>query len=221
LVKWAVILSLALITYSISWAQVVYTTVSKDQGIDHSMYSKIQGSPYFYEVWQKAKIIDPKGDTYNEIALNYNGFTKQLELKKDEIIKPLADGTFLKVFVQGEYSNESFLKYIHPAFGNSIVCVSYDGKHIKLIKKFEVNLQESGTHMPGYPSGFNKFVRRLEYYLMANDNVYPISLRKKKVIKVLGHDSEIEQYLKDQNFTLKTEDELIQLLKYYEANLFQ
>ena len=133
----------------------------------------------------------------------------------------MPQGTFLKVFVETENGTEAFLSGIHPDFGNQVVCVAYDGQQVKLIKIFTVRLQSSGDHTPIYPTALEKFVRRLEYYLMTKGNIYSVALKKKKVIKVLGYDAEIEQYTKEHNLSLKKEVELVQLLKYYEANIIQ
>ena len=221
LAKLALISYLVLAVSNISLSQDVYSAIKVNQDIDPARYDKIQGSPYLYDVWYKAQVISPNGTINNEEALNYNGLTQQLELKENNITKPLPQGTFLKVLVETENGSEAFLSRIHPDFGSQMVCVAYDGQQVKLIKIFTVRLEESGAQTPIYPAVFEKFVRRLEYYIMVNSALSSVPLKKKKIIKILGHSAEIEKYTKEHNLSLKKEAELVQLLKYYEANLIQ
>jgi hypothetical protein len=219
LAKYASILGFSLAVTTMSWAQNVYNATKVNQDIDPSRYDKIQGSPYLYKVWQKAKIISSNGDVYYESELNYNGLTQQLEIKENEKSKPLPPYTFIKVFVEGDNGTEAFLKRIHPDFGDNVVCVSYDGQRVKLIKIFTIRLAESGAQTSIQPAAFEKFIPRVEYYIMTDGSLASIALKKKKVIKVLGHNAEIEQYIKEHSLTLKKESDLIQVLKHYEASL--
>jgi len=219
LAKYALILGFVLGVSTMSRAQKVYSAINVNQDIDPSRYDEIQGSPYLYKVWQKAQIIRSNGEVNYESELNYNGLTQQLEIKENEKSKPLPAYTFIKVLVEGDNGTEAFLQRIHPDFGDKVICVSYDGQRVKLIKIFTIRLEESGAQTPIYRTPFEKFVPHLDYYIMTDGSLASIALKKKKVIKVLGHNAEIEQYIKEHNLTLKKEFDLIQLLKHYEANI--
>ena len=222
-VKHTLILCYILLVNTNSWAQDVYISGKVNQNVDPARYDKIKGSPYLYNVWHRAQIISANGTIYNEQAINYNGLTQQLELKENGKTTPLPRNSFIKVLVEvgGDSITEVFLRRIHPDFGDKLVCIAYDGDRIKLIKIFTVRLEESGAQTPIYPTEFEKFVNQTEYYLMIDGNLSSITLKKKKVVKVLGHSADIEQFTKKNNLNLKKEGELIQLLKYYETNLIQ
>lgn len=221
LAKYVLILSFVFAVSTMSRAQEVYSATNISQDVDPSRYDIIQGSPYLYKVWQKAKIISSNGEVYYESELNYNGLTQQIEIKENEKSKPLPAYTFIKISVENENGTDAFLKRIHHDFGDNVVCVSYDGQQVKLIKIFTVRLEESGGQTPIHPKAFERFVPRMEYYLMTDGRLVSVALKKKKVIKALGHNAEIEQYIKEHNLTLKKESDLIQLLEYYEANIIQ
>ena len=68
-------------------------------------------------------------------------------------------------------------------------------------------------------SELEKFVPRTGYYFILDGNLSKIRLKKKNIIDVLSYESEIEKYLKKENNRLKSESDMIQLLKYYEDNI--
>jgi hypothetical protein len=107
------------------------------------------------------------------------------------------------------------MRGINPKFGLDLVCISYNGQKIKLVKSFQARKEEAHTTT----AASQKFLPTLDYFLITNGQLENISIRKKRIIKILGHEDEIETFLEKNNNSLKTEPELIQLLGFYEEEL--
>jgi hypothetical protein len=203
------------------WSQegsVIYS-VAKTRVIDHSQYDEIKGSPYLYNDWLEAEVLGTEGKIYHFPLVNFNGFTHELELKKDDRVEELIGSSYLKVTLNTGTNKETFLRGLHPEFEQNLVCILYDGQKVKLIKTFDVRVEESVVQTPGAPSVFEKFSRSKNYYLLKDSDLSKVRIKKKSVIAVLGHKSELEQYLKQKKINLNSESALITLLNYYESLL--
>lgn len=211
-----------LITISnILWAQGVATVVKASHPLNPARYDEIKGSPYLYDTWYKAKIVGSDGKIYEDMAVNFNGLTHQLELKKDGRVSQLNNASYLKVIIHTDSGEEAFFRGIHPAFGANLVCILFDGEHIKLLKMFTVRKQATEVQTPMNPTVFEKFVPNAEYYLMIDGDLTQIKLKKKKIIEALGHKSAIEAYVKENKIDLSQEIGIKALLQQYESTMLQ
>ena len=219
------IITLTIIAISIStvgWSQtgnVVYNTNRHTKNIDRSEYSEIKGSPYFYDEWPSAKILGADGKFYDFAKVNFNGLTNELEEQKDGVIQDIISTFYIKVIVNNGTNKDTFLRGIHHGFGRDLVCLLYEGEKVKFIRTFEVRIDQSVVHRSMMESELEKFVPRTGYYFILDGTLTKIRLKKKNIIDVLSYESEIEKYLKKVNNRLKSESDMIQLLKYYEDNI--
>lgn len=178
-------------------------------------YDDIDGSPFMFKNWMAAEVIASSGEIYTEAKVNFNGYTNQIEYYKEEEIKEMRPGSYLKVSFETESGKYTFMRSLHPEFGTELVCILFDGQKVDLIKRLTVSVQEYNT--PN--KTINKFVQRTEYFMIVNGRVNQTNLKKKKVLAALKTDtSNLENYIEENDLGLKTEAEVIQLLNYYESD---
>ena len=180
-------------------------------------YDRIQGSPYYYDDWQKGSVLASNGQVYENVALNFNGDSHELELKEDDRVRQLILGGYIKVTIPQDTYSDVFIRGINPKFGMDLVCVSYNGQKIKLVRNFQIRKEKYHTTT----TTTQKFLPTVDYYLVINGQIEGISIRKKKIIKILGHEKEAEAFLTQNNNPVKSEKDLIQLLNYYDAELLK
>lgn len=199
--------------------QTIYTAHSKTRIIDHSEYDEIKGSPYLYDSWVSARILGSDGTFFNFDNVNFNGFTHQLEVKTNGLIEEIISASYLKAIVGSGNSENTFMSGLHPDLGQNIICILYDGKNVKLIKKFDVRIEESVAQTPGIPTVFTKFSVSQEYFIMIERDLSKTKLKKKSVISILGYKTELEKYIKQERLNLNRESDVVLLLIHYESDL--
>ena len=209
-------LSISIYGWSQSEGMKVYD-VSRTRVIDHAEYDEIKGSPYLYDEWHPARLLDSKGIFHDFLNVNFNGFTHKLETKEDNSTEEFLSGSYLKIIVNTGVYEETFLRGIHPEFGRNLVCILYDGQEVKLIKKFEVRLEESVVQTTGIPTVFEMFAETIEYYIMIEGDLSKVKTKKKSIIEVLGYKSELESYIKKEKLNLNSESDIRNLIAYYES----
>lgn len=196
-----------------SFAQLVPSVHNPDQYVDPARYDEIQGSPYMYKNWQPGEILEANGSARSETEINYNGLTGEIEVRTDGEREVLMTGSFLKVTInfENKYDNV-FVRGLHPEFGIALACIVFDGQSIQLVKIFQVRKEISTSR------GISeRFVPRIDYFLIREGQLVNINIRKKKILKELNPSKvDLEAYLKETNNDLKTESDFIDLLKYYD-----
>jgi len=214
------IITFLLLTISFEgWSQqepLVYN-VTRTRHIYQSYYEEIKGSPYLYKEWYPAKLLDVDGKFHTFSKVNFNGFTHELETKSDGLTEEFISDSYVKIIVNTGTNNDIFVRSIHHELVPDIVCIIYDGQKVKFIKKFEVRLKETVVQTPGVPTKFEKFSPVTDYYIIIEDVLTKIKLKKKYVVEILEHKQEVEKYLKQEKINLNLESGLILLLKYYES----
>jgi len=208
----------------LTWAQegqTIYSSQSKTRTIDHSEYNDIKGSPYIYDKWVSARILGTDGIFFDFEKVNFNGFSHQLEVKTDGVTEEIIPDSFLKAIIETSEGKNTFMRGIHPDLGQNIICILYDGNKVKLIKKFDVRIEESVSQTPGVPTVFTKFATTKEYYIMLERNLSKTKLKKKSVISILNFKSQLENYIKQEKLNLNKESDMVLLLTYYELTLLQ
>ncbi|HHL53155.1 MAG TPA: hypothetical protein ENJ39_07230 [Flammeovirgaceae bacterium] len=220
--KYAIAICLLLsVCYRPATAQKAYTILESHKELDPSRYDEIKGSPYLYNDWLPATVVGSDGKMHENILVNYNGLTGELEIKRENRQTEMEPSSYLKVMVHTPAGTQAFYRGIHPQLGNKLVCVLYDGVRVKLIRDFKVRKQENEMQTPLNPTVFEKFVAQSDYYLMLEGLLHPVKIKKKKIMALLDHKQEIEKYIKENNLNLNTTEDVIKLLAYYETTLLE
>ena len=186
------------------------------QKLDKEKYYDVKGTQYLYDEWLPSEVLLSNGSTENIKLINFNGYSTELELKDGSDIREIPAFAYIKVKVDNNGLENVFLRGIHPEFRGDLVCMMYEGSNVKLGLRFVVKLEEISE-----PNAITKkFIRRNEYYLITGNKIDAIILKKKKVLASLQQKGlDLEAYIDKNNLKLKTEEEVIQLLKYYDSQL--
>ena len=186
------------------------------QLLDKEKYSDVKGSQYLYEEWLPARALLANGSFENVDKLNFNGHSKELEIMVGEQLRQVPAFAYIKVTVEHDGYENIFIRGIHPEFRGDLVCLLYDGNNVKFVLKFVVKLEEIAE-----PNAITKkFIRRSEYYLIKDGRISEVLLKKKKILAPLVQKGiDLEAYIEENDLNLKTEAEVINLLKYYDSEV--
>jgi len=196
-------------------------TLFNSQEIDENRYNEIKGSPYFFDEWKMGDIIGDNGQTVEDVLLNYNGYTEHFEVRTKGKYIQLDERLYQKISISTDEATVVFQKSAHPDFPNKFVQVVHDGERVKLLKHFTVVLAESSVFNAGGRVDFKRFKPDRKYFVMTDGSPQPVSMRKKKIIELLGHEKEIERFAKTERIKIDTEEGLSTLLAFYEAELLE
>ncbi|MFT4568777.1 MAG: hypothetical protein ACI9FN_003746 [Saprospiraceae bacterium] len=201
--KYLITLS-ALLCFSIVSAQVL---TENRQKIDPNRFGDIKGLPYHFENHVQAIINFKNEEDPFEVTLNVN------------LYKPLVEIFFDDYFLQIEFTKVSSIAF--PNLGifavpyrNQMIFHIYDGEKYKLTNTPWVKLETITHRPPGSIITKERFVKKDYYTISDGEEGKEISLNKRSISKILG--KEAAQLAKKNKNKLKTQEDLIQLLKYLE-----
>ena len=178
-------------------------------------YNNIEGSPYVNDSFQTALILPLNG----KFTARYNAVEDLMEVKKkdgsDFILDKEANYTIqfpsktYKVFnTNGDLNNPTFEYFI----------VELELKNVSLLKKETKKFYEekvaATTYSADKPARFDK-EHKTKLYIKTNSKLEPISTKTKRFLALFPDQKDtIKKYIKDNNISLKKEDQLLKLLKY-------
>lgn len=192
--------------------------------VDDKRYSDIKGSPMYFKDWVTGKIIRHDALIYEDVLLNYNGYTRTFEIKTGDEMIELDGDVYLRVDVDAADNPDAidriptehfaFQKNLHSRFSDQFVIILFAENDVMLIKEFKVDIAKHTIQDVGKAIDFKDFQRKEIYYLKADGKL--TSLRYKKKVILGAFDSpEVEPYIKEHKLRLKTEADLIQLAQFY------
>lgn len=195
---------------------------SKD--VDPHRYDDVKGSPYFFKNFVKGNIIASSADSFQDMLLNYNGYTKEFEVRDGNKYIELNKSVYMRVEVLPEENPDLHLKFpliFQKGFQlnwlNKFGILIYSGKHIKFIRDVDVVLSEKVLNDVGKTVKFKSFYDKGDYYFLIDGELSPIKLREKKILDALGHGSELQKYAKENDIDLGTEEGIRKILPYWES----
>ena len=193
--------------------------------VDTLRYTNIKGSAYLYDDWQSADIVFRDGTVYNNILLNYNGYSQEFEATELNTVISLDVSKYdhIIVYTEGvdEGIKELFAKGVHYDLAFSMTNIIYDGDSLKLIRGFQVRIAESTNEIHGDNEVKKKFVQNRYYTILYKSKLQPVRLTKKKLGKILENEALINELVKDNKIDLSREQDLVKLLHMFEARLSQ
>lgn len=209
-------------TNSVINAQETDILMTNSRSIEEGRYQGVRGSPYLFKNWQKGKIISVDADAIEGVLLNYNGMTNGFEVKKGNSFIELDPKWYIRVVIEGEESDEPiiFQRNFLPPLKDKFTRLVYKGKKLKIIEEILTKIDTKVIHNVGKDEELKKFYTKTKYYLIKDRKPIFFKLKKKNVLAILEHSSEIEAYLKKEKMKLNSEEELIKLITFYEASGF-
>jgi hypothetical protein len=185
-------------------------------------YMNVEGTPYLSEDWMPGDVKLANGVTSQEkMMLKYN-LVDDMVLFKDKdsgeqmaFVIPVQEFTINltdddKLFVRRFRSG---YKDIDGATPTSFFEVLSDGK-VQLLKK-DVKKPFENQEI-GSASKTTSFIEKVKYYLVNNGKVIPVKNDKKTLLAALGDkQAQLEEYIKTNKLTVKTDAQLGKLVDYY------
>lgn len=201
-----------------------YTMVNT---IDHR-YEGLRGSPYFLTDWNKGQIEMMAGQHYKDVPIKFDAYRQQLLLLRtwvgsDSII---VNASQVKSFQFGNKDGQFYVFRRFPeaktddlTLREGYYLVLYQGKSA-LLKRI-VKTFKKADYKDAYSTDtrYDEFRSAFSYYLLKSDQtLVKVKLSDKALADALGdHKDELKAFSKDQNLTVKTEADGIQLVKKYDS----
>ncbi|MDX1476130.1 MAG: hypothetical protein R3301_00445 [Saprospiraceae bacterium] len=194
------------------------------QAINDDRYDDIKGSPFLFKEPVKARIIRNDANIFDGVWLNYNGFTKELEVRSGDQMIELDRTWYLRVeiaaadnpHIADEIIGDKLVmqRGIHQKFRDQFTILLFVGDDLFLIRDFDVEKRTNTVQDVGKSVEFEKFNVRNHYYIKRRGKLTQIRLKKNSVIDALDS-PEVEAYIKSNKLRCSTVEEVIQVLEHF------
>lgn len=186
-------------------------------------YKDIEGTPYYFAKWHQGKVygVGDEAQIADEYLLNFNGYTKSFEVRKDDRFIALDEKFYSKITVETEVDGKlqtlTFKTQAHPIYKNRFMKVVFEGTEFEVIQDYQVRL--GNREKQGYAGNESTqaFNKNDTYYIVRNKKAKAIKLKKKAVLGLFkDQEAALKSFVKDNGLKLNKEAELVQFLSYYE-----
>lgn len=203
-------------------AQETDVLMTNTRGIDKDRYKGVKGTPYIYDEWQTGRIISVDADVIEGVPLNFNGMTNGFEIKKGNAYIELDPKWYIRVIVDGKTPEEDvvFQKNFLPPLKDKFTRQVFKGKDFTVVEDFRSKIETKVINNVGKNEILKKFYSKTNYYLIKDRKPTMFRLKKKVLFPLLGHEKELEKFIKKEKIKLNNEENLIRLLKFYEESGF-
>lgn len=189
-------------------------TLSKARGILE--YSDVEGSPYLNEAFVPGEVVINDTMVYSKIPVRYNIYNDRIEFQTSA--GQILEIDILEQKTSYKIGSQFFISTDYIDRGEEekgILEFLVDGK-IQLYKQYIVDFKQA-TETKGYEDAKpNRFVRQDDEFLLVIDQGKPETFRNSKELmeKLTLINPGIEQYKKSQKLKLRSEEDLIRLIRY-------
>lgn len=198
--------------------------------IEGERYPDIKGNPYLFkkDEWFKADLITRELKTIPEVQTRYNMYTGDFEVKRadGETFYKLVPKDFLRVeFSVDEKGNSIsdqqgklvFQNAFHPRFRNHFVNLIYNGGDMVVFRDYRCIVSDEAAQRVGQSIEVKQFRPRVDYFVLQNGELNEISMKKKNIIKLLGHKKQMESFFKDNKLDLDSAADLKKIFEYAQS----
>ena len=208
----------AMVISSSCYAQRNDLLLTNSQSIADNPYEGIERSPFYFEHWQKGKIY-PKSEEepIEEVLLNYNGYTKNFEIKKGSRYIVLDEQWYKKVEITQENYLITFELGILSKYNNRFARALFTGTSFRVVQDFHVSLTTREKQVYGKVNEVQSFNAHRNYYFLKDGKSKPLKLKKKSILSFFPtHKKGLESYAKKHRLQWNKERDLVDLFTYYE-----
>jgi len=184
-------------------------------GVFYNRVTPVEGTTYLFDNWEQNaivhKILDDKF-LVRRVNLNLNKMSFDAKITESEdVLSFLFDG------IDKIEINKKVYKNMLYNNSNRIFELLYDSNKIKFMKGFEVKLIKASKD-PMVNRPFDKYVKVESYYLMIQDIITKIKLKKKIIYNTLDLNkkeiSNLDTFIKSSSISTRNEQDIIKLLTY-------
>ncbi|MFD2543597.1 hypothetical protein ACFSSB_14790 [Lacinutrix gracilariae] len=182
-----------------------------------SVAEDMEGSSYLFKNWlNNAIVYDIAGKRYNLPNCNFNIESNRIEAQLDDVKgKIFAFNT--RDISKVEINNKVFIKKNTNKGTNQLVEVLQQGEQTVLFKAYDISISKATINpMTQQKMGKDKIVVKSNYYFEKNNKVEEIKLKKSVLMSLMDDKkSEVKSYMKENDLSITKEQDLIQILDYY------
>jgi hypothetical protein len=190
-------------------------------------YDDIIRSPYLFDQFTEATIIDSKLREPIRAAINFNGLTGLFEgeingelheLDATYYAKITFDSTTLNPAYHPKFMSQpvEFLKGVIPNQFDQLFIVVHLGMDINIFKSFEVEIVEHKIEEVKRVTERKRFNPDFVYFAVSNGEVTRFQLNRKNVLSVLRN-KEVSSYVKSNKISLDSEADLKRVMDYFDS----
>jgi hypothetical protein len=197
------------------------------KSINKNRYRNVRGLPYMFETWQIGTIYGSNLTVYQDVFFNYNGESQKIEIKKGGEILELDPKSYLraeiptgKKDVSGRAEKIILQRGVHKKFEQAFVRVVFRGRRIILVEQFIAKISDKTTIQIGEKESFKQLMNDRNYFLKHHATIKQIKLDQKSIVKALGHEEEMMEFVGEKQLDLSLEPDIARLLKWYEDKGF-
>ena len=179
-----------------------------------SRLKQYDGSPYLHQDFRPGMLVLNDSTKADDLLIRYNVYAQQFEIKidgklygmsKNEIVDYIRIGIQKFVFVEAKNNLQVFEQ------------LNQQG-HTRLLLKHACTF-EPANYIAALDAGHEVpyFEHRNNYYIQSGDEEpQELKLRRKKVVEALGmKESEIENYIKENNLSTRDRGDLIRIFNHF------
>lgn len=184
-------------------------------------YQGIRGTPFYGDRWFRGEIVLKDGNRFTDRIIRLDTWKQEVDYagNKTEAIR-LAKSAVDHIYLWEQGIKKKFLiiRTENDPLGSFYeVLAEGNMSFLALHRKSFIEADYKDPYSANRP--YDEFKPGKEYYFYGKGNIEPLRLkiRKKKVLEALDpkHSNSINDFLRDKNNSLKTEEEVIQLIEYY------
>jgi hypothetical protein len=182
----------------------------------NSIPANVIGSPYFDDSWKFGTVYI--NETSFNRELRFNAFLDQIEMKE----KGETTSLYKRDYISAKIGEQNYLIEQYTVNSEAVRQAYFielnKGKARLLIRKQKELLaaqEAASSYQTDKPP---RFIDKEAYFLKIDDKpAIEIKLKEKDILTLMNREDELKSFIKSNKMKLKTEDEVIQLLTYYNS----
>ena len=188
-------------------------------------FSTVAGTPYLIDAWQQGEVVTGVGKKIEGLSLKFDAFSNIVVMQKEEEEVALMEGAISEFSLFDLKGNaKTFRKFPIGNMGKQVFAqILFYGK-LTLLKHHKVNRVRTENNSGGYGDAGNmketeKFSHTDVYYVRQKgaDQFETFKPNRKSVLAIFpDHQEEVATFIKKEKLKLKSDEEISQLLQYYE-----
>ena len=180
-------------------------------GAEENDLTNIKGSPYYMDFKIGEVFINDK--SLGRHFLRYNGLSDNIEFKKNDEVFTVNKIDGMKVII------EDITFKLYNKSGEKTFFLKFNEGETSLLlsprKSFKKKVLAKNSYSNDIPA---KFVDEYNYYILKDNEIIEVELKKKDITKVLEeHKNKMLDYASDNKLNFKNEDEVVKLIDYYNS----
>lgn len=198
--------------------------IQNSKPIDDTRYKDVDGSPYYFSDWVIGSVLRSDGKTVENVLLNYNGNSHEMEIKSGNAVHILDRRWHLRVDVSLEQNakladefpvpNLIFQRGAHRELADRYSTILFLGDKYMLIKDYDVGKVQKEFNDVGKNIEIQRFKEQSVYYLKKDGALTVLKLQRKRVVEAFGEDGRVTEFIDTQKLDIQDEADLVRLVEY-------